>query len=59
MYYHGTVIPLGAYVVESNEEMSWAGDKAHECLLGKFREVLRESLGCEVVEIVAGFGGPP
>lgn len=55
IYYHGNVIPLGAYVIDSNEELGSGGDAAHRCLLENFRTFLARELNCTVIEIVAGF----
>ncbi|KAH9860701.1 hypothetical protein J1614_012033 [Plenodomus biglobosus] len=50
VYYHGTVVPGGVYVVDSSEEQSTRGRKAHECLLEYFTAMLVEELGCSVDE---------
>lgn len=49
IYYHGVVIPGGAYVIDSSEEESVRGDEAHECLLEVFKGLLGEELGCDVI----------
>ncbi|KAL6708675.1 hypothetical protein ACN47E_002371 [Coniothyrium glycines] len=50
VYYHGKVIQLGAYVIDSDEELGNIGDMAHECMLGKFREALARQLDCNLVD---------
>jgi len=50
VYYHGVVVPGGAYVIDSSEEQSTNGIAAHECLLKRFSNILVEDLGCELVE---------
>lgn len=46
VYYHGTVIPGGAYVVDSSEKLGPEGDRAHQCLLDVFRATLANNLKC-------------
>lgn len=48
VYYHGVVVPGGAYVIDSSEEQSTNGRAAHDCLLGYFTDLLVEKLGCEL-----------
>jgi len=54
VYYHGTVVRGGAYVVESDEWLGGKGDAAHECLMGRFTDMLAEELGCEVSDTLDG-----
>lgn len=51
VYYHPTVLPGGAYVVDTSEKVGYKGNKAHFCLLRKFRATLRDNLGCMVTEM--------
>jgi len=46
VYYHGTVIPGGAYVVDSSEVQGAEGDRAHQCLLDVLRTTLANNLNC-------------
>jgi hypothetical protein len=54
VYYHGTVVRGGAYVVESDEWLGGKGDAAHECLMGRFTDMLVRELGCEVSDTLDG-----
>ena len=46
VYYHGNVIPGGAYVVDSTEYYGPRGDAAHACLLSRFKDLLVQDLNC-------------
>ncbi|KAF1945496.1 hypothetical protein EJ02DRAFT_419484 [Clathrospora elynae] len=46
VFYNALVIPGGAYVVDSSENLGEDGNRAHECLLEKFRGMLAMSLNC-------------
>jgi hypothetical protein len=49
VYFHGGVTPGGAWVVDSNEVLGAAGDEAHDCLMGRFRDLIARELGCRDV----------
>jgi hypothetical protein len=41
-------------VVESDEWLGGKGDAAHECLMGRFTDMLVRELGCEVSDTLDG-----